>query len=175
MKRIAGVVLLGILPCLLANGEEVLSSPALQIYDRHGAPIRSFLSNKQTDVRPVTLADMSPWLLAAAVAAEDKRFFTHGGVDFLSILRAAWQNTTEGEIVSGASTITQQVARAQNPQNKKTWSGKLNEVLQARETEKNQTKEEIIETYLNVVEFGNLTQGVEAASLFYFGVNINIS
>lgn len=168
MKKWCQVALL-FLPCLLANGEELFASSSLQIYDRHGAIMRSFLSNQQTQTQPISLSEMSPWLLAAAVSAEDKRFFSHSGVDFISVVRATWQNTKERKIASGASTITQQVARAKEP-HPKNWSGKFKEVLQAHKTEQNQTKEEILETYLNIVEFGNLMQGVEAASLFYFGV-----
>lgn len=159
-----------ILPCLLANGEEWTLQPSLQIYDRNGAPVRGFLSSNQTYARPLPLAQMSPWLLAAAVSAEDKRFFSHEGIDLKAIFRAAWQNASTQRIVSGASTITQQVVRAHHP-HAKNWGGKLKETLQARNLEQQQTKEEILETYLNIVEFGNLLQGVEAASLFYFGVN----
>lgn len=151
-------------------GESVDFVPSVQVYDRQGAPLRGFLSSKQTYVRPVPLAEISPWVLAAAVCAEDKRFFTHDGVDMLAVLRATWQNVREGAVVSGASTITQQVVRSQAPY-PKNWYGKFSEALQARATEKTQSKEEILETYLNVIELGNLTQGIEAASLFYFGIN----
>lgn len=114
MKKWCQVALL-FLPCLLANGEELFASSSLQIYDRHGAIMRSFLSNQQTQTQPISLSEMSPWLLAAAVSAEDKRFFSHSGVDFISVVRATWQNTKERKIASGASTITQQVARAKEP------------------------------------------------------------
>lgn len=169
MRRLVWVCLL-LLPCFCVNGEEAIFKPSVQIYDRHGIAMRDLLSQQQTYARPVSLAQMSPWLMAAAVSAEDKRFFEHGGVDILAVLRAVWQNTKQGEVISGASTITQQVVRAQTP-HAKTFSGKIQEALQARQTEKEQSKEEILETYLNIIELGNLTQGVEAASLFYFGVN----
>lgn len=116
---------------------------------------------------PVSLNEVSPWLIAAAVAAEDKRFFTHAGVDIRAVLRAAWQNTKEGEIVSGASTITQQLARAVEPYPKTLW-GKTREAFSALKIERKMTKEEILEEYFNLLELGNLTQGVEAASRFYF-------
>lgn len=167
MKKCLAVLLsLVLLPCLV-GGEEAFLLPSKQIYDRYGAPIRGFLSARNTYYLPVSLNEVSPWLIAAAVAAEDKRFFTHSGVDVAAILRAAWQNTTAGEVVSGASTITQQLARAVEPRPKTFW-GKTREAFSALKIERQMTKEEILEEYFNLLELGNLTQGVEAASRFYF-------
>ncbi|WP_432635305.1 penicillin-binding protein 1C [Candidatus Avelusimicrobium sp.] len=165
-KRLAVLLSLVLLPCLV-GGEEAFLLPSKQIYDRYGAPIRGFLSARNTYYLPVSLNEVSPWLIAAAVAAEDKRFFTHSGVDVAAILRAAWQNTTAGEVVSGASTITQQLARAVEPRPKTFW-GKTREAFSALKIERQMTKEEILEEYFNLLELGNLTQGVEAASRFYF-------
>lgn len=167
-KRWTLLLSLLLLPCL-AGGEEAFLLPSKQIYDRYGAPIRGFLSKNNTYYLPVSLNEVSPWLIAAAVAAEDKRFFTHAGVDIRAVLRAAWQNTKEGEIVSGASTITQQLARAVEPYPKTLW-GKTREAFSALKIERKMTKEEILEEYFNLLELGNLTQGVEAASRFYFNV-----
>ncbi len=169
MKRVWTVLLLGLLPCLLCGEEAFLLAPSKQIYDRYGAPMRGFLSENNTYYLPVPLADVSPWLIAAAVAAEDKRFFSHPGVDVKAVLRAAWQNAREGEIVSGASTITQQLARAVEPRPKTLW-GKAGEAWNALLLERKMTKEEILEEYFNLLELGNLTQGVEAAARFYFNV-----
>lgn len=169
MKRVWTVFLILLLPCL-ACGEEAFSlSPSKQIYDRYGAPMRGFLSENNTYYLPVPLTEVSPWLIAAAVAAEDKRFFSHPGVDVKAVLRAAWQNAREGEVVSGASTITQQLARAVEPRPKTLW-GKAGEAWNALLLERKLTKEEILEEYFNLLELGNLTQGVEAASRFYFNV-----
>lgn len=120
--------------------------------------------------QPVQLADISPWLIAAVVAAEDKRFYTHSGVDVAAVLRAAWQNTRAGEVRSGASTLTQQLARAFSPRPKTLW-GKTQEAMSAVRLEQTHTKEEILEQYFNWLEFGNLNQGVESASQFYFGIS----
>ncbi len=158
-----------LLPCL-CGGEEVLLTPSLQIYDRAGAPVRGILSGRQTDYQPVTLDQISPFLMGAAVAAEDKRFYTHNGVDVAAVLRAVWQNTAGQEVVSGASTITQQLARAISPRPKTLW-GKTQEAAQAARLEQQYTKEEILEQYFNRLEFGNLTQGVQATSKFYFAVD----
>ncbi len=157
------------LPCFVLGGEEKFLTPSIQMYDNQGAPMRGFLSSNNTYYYPVGLGKISPWFIAAVVAAEDKRFYHHKGVDVQAVLRALWQNTQEGKITSGASTITQQLVRSISPQ-PKTLAGKAKEAWHAKAWEENHTKEEILEDYFNRVEFGNLTQGVEAASQFYFGV-----
>ena len=170
MKKVWTVLFILLLPCLLLGGEEAfLLSPSKQIYDRSGVPMRGFLSENNTYYLPVPLGEISPWLIAATLAAEDKRFFSHPGVDVKAILRAAWQNASGGEIVSGASTITQQLARALEPRPRTLW-GKAKEAYNALALERKLTKEEILEDYFNLLELGNLTQGVEAASRFYFNV-----
>lgn len=164
-------VLLAVCLCFLprlSGGEEISLAPSLQIYDRYGVPMRGYLSQQQTYFRPVELAQVSPWLILAAVSAEDKRFFMHPGVDYKAVLRAAWQNAKEGEVVSGASTITQQLARVIEPRPRTLW-GKAKEAWNALLLERGKTKEEILEEYFNLLEFGALTQGVEAASNYYFG------
>lgn len=169
--RWAGAVLA--LCCLFPrpSGGEVLSAAAsVQVYDREGRPLRSFLSEQNTYFEPVPLADMSAWVVLAAVAAEDRRFYTHPGLDVRAVLRAAGQNSRGGGVVSGASTITQQLARALHPR-PKTWRGKWTEAVRALKLERRFSKEAILEQYLNILEFGNQTQGVQAAARFYFGVS----
>lgn len=168
MRSIGWTSVLLLLPCLL--GGEELFAPSRQFYDRTGAPIRGLLTSAQTYYRPVPLSQISPWLISAAVAAEDKRFYAHNGVDALAVVRAVWQNAQQEEVVSGASTITQQLARNIEPR-AKTWWGKTQEAAHALRLETQLTKEEILEQYFNRLEFGNLTQGVEAASLFYFNTD----
>ena len=162
------ILLTGVLLCssFWAWGGDTFQ-PSRQFYDHHGVMLRGLLSSRKTHAIDVPLQDISPWLVAAAVAAEDKRFFAHSGVDSAAVLRALWQNTKEGSVVSGASTITQQLVRTLEPRPKNLW-GKITEAGQALLTERQQTKEEILEQYFNRVELGNLTQGVEAASRFYF-------
>ena len=146
-----------LLPCLAIGGGEVFClTPSKQIYDRSGAPVRGFLSENETYYRPVTLSEISPWLVAAAVAAEDKRFFSHAGVDAKAVLRAAWQNASGGKIISGASTITQQLVRAAEPR-PKTLRGKAGEAWDALILERKLSKEEILNEYFNLLELGNLT------------------
>ena len=142
---------------------------SIYIYDQAGKPLRSFLSEKETYADPVALHEVSPWLILAVVAAEDHRFYTHRGVDGRAVFRALWQNIRHFRVISGASTITQQVARMRRPRRKNVW-GKIGEMYDAFRLERTYTKEEILEQYLNGLEFANLTQGVQAASRFYFGV-----
>ncbi len=170
MKKYVGAILLIFLPCLLIGGEEKFLMPSIRLTDRQGLAMRGFLSANNTYYFPVALGEMSPWLLAAAVAAEDKRFYEHDGVDVQAVLRALWQNMSLGEVVSGASTITQQLVRVIEPR-PKSWWGKMREAWQAKTWEQHHTKEEILEDYFNRVEFGHLTQGVQAAAQFYFGVD----
>jgi penicillin-binding protein 1A len=116
----------------------------------------------------VPLADISPNLIKAVIAVEDRRFFEHDGFDLIRIFGAALAVVREGDPVQGASTITQQLAR-QSVGREKTLHRKLRELLFAAQLEHHFTKEEILELYLNKVYFGSGLYGVEAASRGYFG------
>jgi len=110
-----------------------------------------------------------PTLVAAAfVAAEDQRFWEHPGVDLVAVGRAALSNLRAGRVVSGASTITQQLARLTYP-GLRTWSRKVVEMGRSLRIEAALTKEEILRRYLNRVPQGNNLAGVETAALAYFG------
>ena len=149
----------------LAQSNKMPSS--LQVYDRHGNPLHTFLSERETYAQRVPLTQISPYLILATLAAEDRRFYTHMGIDSRAILRAVWQNLRRGGIVSGASTITQQLARMQHPRSKTGW-GKWAEAWDALKLERRYSKDEILEQYFSLLEFANQTQGVEAAARFYF-------
>ena len=118
--------------------------------------------------QPVTLDEMSHWLVEATVAIEDRRFFEHEGVDYSAILRAALRNLESGQIVEGASTISQQLVRNLYIGRETTFERKVTEACLALKLEDNFTKEQILETYLNQVYFGNLAYGIEAASQTYY-------
>jgi len=120
---------------------------------------------------PLRLADMPPDLPAALVAVEDHRFFQHGGIDFISLARAAWVNLTSGRVVQGGSTITQQVAKTLFLSNERTMRRKIRELLLTIWLERTFTKSEILEIYLNRVYLGAGTWGVDAASRMYFGIS----
>ena len=121
----------------------------------------------------VPLKQISPYLVAATLSTEDKDFYSHVGFDPLAIVRAFWQNITSGETVSGASTITQQLARAllftPEERGQRTYLRKVREALLSAEIERRYRKDEILELYLNEIYYGNMAYGVEAAAETYFG------
>ncbi len=121
----------------------------------------------------IPLNGISPYLVAATLSTEDKDFYTHGGFDPLAIVRAFWENITSGETVSGASTITQQLARAllftPEERGQRTYMRKVREAILSAEIERRYSKDKILELYLNEIYYGNLSYGVEAAAETYFG------
>jgi penicillin-binding protein 1C len=141
---------------------------SLRLLDRHGFLLREVLSEAGGRCRWVGLEEVSPHLVRATLAAEDRRFFFHRGVSLPSVLRAISQNARGGRIVSGASTITQQVVRNLHPR-PRTWPVKLLEGWLALRLERTLNKEAILVQYLNRVPYGNLAFGAEAASRLYFG------
>lgn len=141
---------------------------ALRITDRHGRLLRE-LPTGGLRTRWVSLADLPPCVPAALVAAEDRRFRTHGGVDVAALLRSAVDNLRAGRIVSGGSTITQQLARLLAPRSRRTLGAKLGETLDAFRLELRFGKDEILEQYLNRVAFGRNAVGVDAAARAWFG------
>ncbi|MFA6092045.1 MAG: monofunctional biosynthetic peptidoglycan transglycosylase [Elusimicrobiota bacterium] len=120
-------------------------------------------------MRWVPLEDLSPYLRAAVLVAEDDRFYAHRGVDWKEIHRAVRYNIRRRRMARGASTITQQVARNLFLSPRRTTWRKLQEILIARHLERSIEKDRILEIYLNVVEWGEGIFGAEAASQAYFG------
>lgn len=117
----------------------------------------------------VDLEEISPYLLEATVAVEDKDFYEHNGFDFSRIAGAIIADIKAGSKVQGASTLTQQYARNLYLSHEKTWTRKLNEALYAYRIEVFYDKDEILEGYLNTVYYGHGMYGAEAASRYYFG------
>ena len=139
------------------------------ILDRHGNQIdRIFTQNRFV----VPLEKMPKALPQAFVAAEDARFFQHGGVDVWSIARALVHNLRKGGKGQGGSTITQQVARALLLTPEKTYTRKLKEAILAYRIDKVLSKEEILHIYLNQIYFGEGAYGVDAAARIYFGKQV---
>ena len=116
----------------------------------------------------VTIAEVPDVMKKAILAAEDERFYSHGGVDYLSVLRAAASNLTSGT-QQGAGTITMQVARNFFLTREKTVTRKLREVLLAWKIEANLTKDDILQLYVNQIFLGQRAYGFAAASQIYFG------
>ncbi|NPV85964.1 MAG: hypothetical protein HPY45_08150 [Anaerolineae bacterium] len=145
-----------------------------RILDRNGNPLYEILdpsAGRRTyiDLKPGTI---SPYIIAATIATEDKEYYNHPGYDPVAIVRALWQNYTTGKIVSGASTITQQLARvlllSPEERGEKTVQRKALEIVLAAEITRLYSKEEILELYLNQIYYGNLAYGIEAAAQTYF-------
>lgn len=153
-----------------------------RLLDRNGNLLYEILDPQAGRRTYVALKDVSPIMLAATIATEDAQFYRHPGFDLLGIARAVWQNTQQGDTVSGASTITQQIARNLlfTPEERSQRSGlrKIREILLAAEITRRYTKDEILELYLNQVYYGNLAYGVEAAAQTYFHIparDLNLS
>jgi penicillin-binding protein 1A len=136
------------------------------VFDRRGRPAFSFFVEQRIDV---PLDAVSPHMIDALLAVEDKRFFTHHGIDPIRIVAAAWRNFRAGRITQGASTITQQLARASQLTPERTYWRKIREVMLAARLEERYAKRAILEQYLNTVYFGEGLYGIEAASRGYFG------
>ncbi len=117
----------------------------------------------------VRLDVLPPYLVQAVLATEDRRFYSHFGVDPLGLVRATFRNASAGSVVEGGSTITQQLAKNLFLRPDRTVTRKLEEVVYAVWLEQRFSKQEILELYLNRVYFGGGTYGVEAASRRYFG------
>ncbi|HEX4299081.1 MAG TPA: PBP1A family penicillin-binding protein [Devosia sp.] len=117
----------------------------------------------------IALKDLPEYVPAAFIAIEDKRFYQHFGIDPIGIIRAAASNLTKGHIAAGGSTLTQQLAKNLFLTRDQTLGRKVQEALLALWLEHNYTKDEILELYLNRVDFGHQMVGIEAASQFYFG------
>jgi penicillin-binding protein 1A len=136
------------------------------IYAADGSLIGSFKGAETRTVVPI--GEISEPMKIATVAAEDRNFYKHKGVDLPSIVRAGWQNLTDKEITQGGSTITQQLAKNVYTSGDKTFNRKAKETVIAAQLEKHFTKDEILTKYLNTVYFGDSAYGVEAAAQSYF-------
>ncbi len=141
------------------------------VYDVNGKEIRNLYAEENRV--PIKLAQMPQDLQDAIVAIEDHRFYQHHGVDFRGIIRAVWVDVTGGGLREGASTITQQLARnAILNSLDKNFIRKAKELVYALELERRYTKQEILEAYMNEVNFGNGAYGVQAAAKIYFGKDL---
>ena len=138
----------------------------LRVYTSDGYLIGEFGEERRA---VVSIQDVPPVMKHAILAAEDDRFYQHGGVDYLGILRAAAANLAGGGKRQGASTITQQVARNFFLTGEKTYTRKLYEALLSFKIENNLSKDQILELYLNQIFLGQRAYGFAAAAQIYFG------
>jgi penicillin-binding protein 1C len=158
------VVSLGSLP--LQQAREVSTT----IVDRHGKLLRAYAMADGRWRLPVSATtDVDPTYLKLLFAYEDRRFYSHAGVDPLALGRAALQLVTRGHIVSGGSTITMQLARLMEPRRQRSVHAKLRQIARAIEIERQMSKDQILDLYLAMAPFGGNLEGVRAASIAYFG------
>ena len=139
-----------------------------EFVDRHGRTLRELRDGREQFSRPVAEGEISAVLMVATFAAEDQRFWSHNGVDWRATLRAAWQLVRNGRVVSGGSTITQQLVKLAEPR-PRTFATKLIEAAQALRLEREWNKPRILAAYLNRLDYGNLRGGCDAAARHYFG------
>lgn len=170
-----------LLPFLLLSLAALLTYPALpsleiltdyrpniplRVYSSEGLLLGEFGKERRSLVKIGEVPDL---MKKAILAAEDERFYEHGGVDYIGVLRAALSNFTSGGVKQGASTITMQVARNFFLTKEKTLSRKFNEMMLAFKIEHNLGKDEILELYVNQIYLGQRAYGFTTASQIYFG------
>jgi len=153
-------------PLPIAQAEQVSTT----VIDRNGKLLRAYAMADGRWRLPVDAkTDVDPGYLKLLFAYEDKRFYEHHGIDPLALSRAAFQLVTRGEIVSGGSTITMQLARLMEPRHQRSVYAKLRQMVRAVELERQFSKDQILNLYLALAPFGGNLEGVRAASIAYFG------
>ncbi len=175
-----GVLALPLLPILLLVLAAILTYPTLptlesltdyrpkmplRIFSAEGTLIGEFGEERR---ELVAIEDVPELMKKAILAAEDDRFYEHGGVDYIGVLRAAYSNFVSGGVRQGASTITMQVARNFFLTKEKTLSRKFNEMLLSFKIEHNLTKDEILQLYFNHIYLGQRSYGFASAAQIYF-------
>jgi penicillin-binding protein 1A len=166
----AGVMLAAFLflplPAQLPPRQPPNESQISRVYDADGNQIATF-KQFETSI-PVEPEDIPPILKAAVIAAEDKDFYTHGGVDLRGTVRALWADLRSGEAVQGGSTITQQLVKNTVTGGERSLSRKVREAILASQLDRQVEKEEILFEYLSVIYLGEGAYGVGAAAETYF-------
>ncbi|RKQ40649.1 peptidoglycan glycosyltransferase PbpC [Enterobacter sp. R1(2018)] len=142
--------------------------PARIVVAADGTPLWRFADENGVWRYPVTIEEVSPRYLEALINYEDRLFWKHPGINPFAILRAAWQDLSSGEVISGGSTLTMQVARLLDP-HPRTFGGKVRQIWRAAQLEWHLSKKQILTLYLNRAPFGGTLQGVGAASWAYLG------
>ena len=141
----------------------------LRVYSSDAKLIAEFGEMRRS---PIAFADIPPEFISALLSAEDDNFANHYGVDLTSLMRAATQILKSGQIQSGGSTITMQVAKNFFLTSERSFSRKINEILLALQIERELSKDEILELYVNKIYLGNRAYGIEAAAQVYYGKSI---
>jgi len=137
-----------------------------KVYAQGGEELGAFYRARRTMVE---MDQISPLMVKALLAAEDADFYQHKGLDYLGILRAVYNSVRAGRLKGSGSTITQQTVKNILLTQEKTLARKIKEILLTRQLEERFSKDEILNMYLNTIYFGHGREGIEEASLFYFG------
>ncbi len=148
--------------------DRIEAAGSVLVTARDGTPLRAFADERGVWRFSVRLEDVAPAYVDTLLAYEDRWFFRHPGVNPLALLRALWQATLSGEVVSGGSTLTMQVSRMLEPI-PRTLPGKLKQIWRALQLEVRFSKRELLEIYVNLAPFGGTIEGVQAASFAYLG------
>lgn len=139
------------------------------VLDREGRLLRPFLTDDGRWRLPIEVADVDPRFLDLLLAFEDRRFLDHHGIDPRAALRAVTQSLKARRVVSGASTLTMQVARLMEPRETRDLAAKATQALRALDLERRWSKREILTAYLGLAPYGGNLEGIRAASLSWFG------
>src|SRR5215467_10073192 len=153
----------------IPNELEKSPSGTLTLLDCRGREIAELASPKARTQFPVALEQMGPWLPRVTVALEDRRFYDHRGIDWSASIAACARNLRSHRIVSGASTITQQLVKLAAGRKQRSWCSKLYETVVAWKLERRLSKQQILSEYLNGSSYGNRRIGPEAGARAYFG------
>lgn len=162
--NVIGIIYSAITPKL-----DIKSANSFYLYDNNNNLI--FYGNDSSD-KWVDLEDMGDLVVDATISVEDKLFYQHNGFNYLRIFKALYENIKSKEIVQGASTITQQYAKNLFLSFDKTWQRKWQEMWLTFELETHYSKDEIIEGYLNTINYGHGNYGIANASNFYFNKDV---
>jgi penicillin-binding protein 1C len=168
LTGISFVLLFGLLCLIFPLPDKITYSTILR--DDQGQVIHAWLTPDQQWRMRLNASELTPLLQQTILFKEDKYFYYHPGVNPFALLKSFFGNIIHGKILSGASTITMQVARALEPK-KRSYFNKLREIFRAEQLELKYSKSEILELYLNLIPYGGNIQGVKAAALFYFRKN----
>ena len=185
-RKISAYLLFGVLSFLISGAVCWFAAPyfvpdPMEFLEKQ-TPVRIWLDRNGKEVYlertyesqwrfPVPLDRISPHAVRVILAAEDSGFYSHRGIDYASVLRAAWQNLSSFRVISGASTITMQLAGMCLPEKRRSPRRKLIQAIYARKLEMCHSKSFILEEYLNRIPFGGKIYGIEAASRYYFGLH----
>jgi penicillin-binding protein 1C len=140
-----------------------------EVLDADGQLLRAFATPEGRWRLKTTAKDVDAQFVRMLVAYEDQRFWQHNGVDPRALVRAAWQFATHGRIISGASTLSMQVARLIEPREGRSYTAKLRQLARAIQIERRLSKADILDLYLTHAPYGGNLEGIRAASLAYFG------